>query len=125
MLDLNLIKRESGMLIKEEGSKTNFIDKFDNFVGYDSFQSCCEYFGWYISDVISSDNDDADFPVEGFYFDASVPPAEVEGKYDSGGCIAFTLINDSGEKLYLHLFNYHNGYYAHGWESSFSDGGYL
>ena len=32
---------------------------------------------------------------------------------DGGDAIAFELIKDDGETLYLHLFNYHNGYYSH------------
>lgn len=111
------------MLIKETGSKVNFIDKNDNFVGFDMDGQCCEYFGWYITNIVTAEIPEETRCAEGFWFDVKATPIEC----DAGDCytVAFKLVNSSGEILYLHLFNEHNGYYSHGWETSFGCEGYL
>ena len=38
------------MLTKIEGSKYNWIDSNDIYVGYDTASGCCEDAGWYIRD---------------------------------------------------------------------------
>lgn len=113
------------MLIKETEDKVNFIDKNDNFVGYDMYGQCCEYFGWYVTDCLSEDTKTENLNLEGYYFDTQVEPIDVNGDFDSGGCVAFRCVNDNNEVRYLHLFNDHNGYYSHGWDSSFGCEGYL
>lgn len=111
------------MLIKETGSKVNFIDKNDNFVGFDMDGQCCEYFGWYITNNVTAEIPEENMCAEGFWFDVTSEPIEC----DMGDCyvVAFKLVNSSDEVLYLHLFNEHNGYYSHGWDTSFGCEGYL
>lgn len=113
------------MLVKEENGKINFIDKNDAFVGFDSESSCCEQFGWYVSDHLTENEPEEDLPLEGYWFDTGVDHAEVEGYWEEGGCVAFKLVNGSGDVRYLHLYNHHNGYYSHGWEASWGCEGYL
>ena len=111
------------MLIKETGDKVNFIDKNDNFVGYDMDGQCCEYFGWYITNSVTTEVQEENFCSDGFWFDVTVEPVELDkGDYY---IVVFKLVNSSGEVLYLHLFNEHNGYYSHGWNTSFGCEGYL
>ena len=116
------------MLVKDESGKINFIDKNDCFVGFDYMQDCCEEFGWYSSTEIQAEDIDNDDPndIDGFCFDTEFQPVTVEDAGDDeGGTVAFRMINDSGDVKYLHLFNSHNGYYSHGWDSSFAGEGYL
>lgn len=115
------------MLIKVEGDKTNFIDSQDHFIGFDTGQDCCEHAGWFISDKkenydTGSENEgDRGFNVEGFNFVpgavTEVTPDEDAG-LDYGGMVIFTLRDEKGNELYLHLFNCHNGYYGHGVETN-------
>jgi len=118
------------MLIKEESSKTNFIDSLDRFIGFDTSQSCCEDADWFVSDKKESYYDGRDNPgvrdhnVEGFDF---VPGAvtEISGTedqgLDDGGMVIFTLRNAEGKELFLHLYNAHNGYYGHGVETNVAE----
>lgn len=120
------------MLIKnvQKGwsTATNFIDRDDNFVGYDDSCQCCEQFGWFFSDVPGVDKGWVDTVSTGFFWDTATPPVhpstlETEYTYDKhASCVAFKAINDAGDVLYLTLFNEHNGYYSHGWEAPFLNG---
>lgn len=111
------------MLVKEEGSKVNFIDSNDLFVGYDIYQDCCEHAGWFISDSRQnfSEWDDEEglreHNLEGFVFvpgsEEQIDASEDRG-LDDGGLVSFMLRNEEGKELFLHLFNCHNGYYGHG-----------
>lgn len=98
--------------------KVNFIDENNVVLGYDMKSSCCENFGWFISDVAFS----------------QIPKniAEIEDKYgtdytgwlfdqnfieDGGGMKVFRISKD-GKFKYIHLYNIHNGYYSHGFDFS-------
>ena len=111
------------MLIKETKYKVNFIDKNDTFVGFDMEGQCCENYGWYIANSVTDQVQEEIRCAEGFWFDITADPVE----YSTDDCytVAFKLVNSSGEILYLHLFNEHNGYYSHGWNTSFGCEGYL
>lgn len=106
------------MLIKEEKGDINFIDKNDAFVGYDYSASCCEDFGFYVSR--EANTVDEDINLASYWFDTSVEPIDF-----NGDDIAFKCINEEGDVCYLHLYNYHNGYYSHGWKTSWGCDGYL
>ena len=108
------------MLIKEESGRINFIDKNDAFVGFDFSQSCCEDFGWYAAKKSTSEIPLEIISLDGFWFDISNKPKRVSDEITS-----FRCINDKKEILHLHLYNHHNGYYSHGWESSWGCEGYL
>lgn len=127
-------------------SKVNFIDENNVGVGYDLSQCCCEYAGWFISDkpedVIlgyqprdleyiilgyqPSDLEDCQFDtkyqprdLEDWRFDPSYFSVAAEAKgLDCGGMVRFRLVSNDGREKFLHLFNVHNGYYAHGFEMS-------
>lgn len=108
------------MLIKEMHGKINFIDKNDNFVGFDFVRCCCEDF-----DYAFTVKDEGVITSGGFWFDTSTEPDEREpkDKFDSGGEVIFKLVNDEGRVEYLTLKNLHNGYYSHGWNTSWGKGG--
>lgn len=122
------------MLIKElEDQSINFIDSNDNFVGYDYSQCCCECFGYEILMNVSDYNkgiDSIDVTCEDWVFNTDHEPESVDlgdnFSDDGDAAIAFALKNKStGVVAYLILYNYHNGYYAHGWDSSFAGSGAL
>lgn len=122
------------MLIKEENERScsrriNFIDKNDAFVGFDYSSCCCEDFGYYITDVVTAVYPDDDLSLEGFWFDTSVEPMYAESGQDAwgdeDGALAFRCINENGAVRYLHLYNHHNGYYSHGWNTSWGQQGSL
>lgn len=106
------------MLIKEENYRINFIDKNDAFIGFDYGAKCCEDFGWFIS---GSEN------LDGFWFDTESEPCDLlsDYGYECKNEVQFKCVNDSGNVALLHLYNHHNGYYSHGWESSWGCEGYL
>ena len=115
------------MLIKEESGRINFIDKNDSFVGFYWESWCCERFGYYVADSPTLEDPQEDKPLDGYWFDTSVEPEYVNGSssYDDGGVLVFKCMNADGSFRYLHLYNHHNGYYGHGWESSWGCEGYL
>lgn len=115
--------------------KINFVDDKNMFVGFDYEQQCGEDFGYIISRtkiVVPEDNSipcpqdryklphndvlftESDFrALFNYTFSPSfVPVAKKEG------CVVFELVSEKeGEpRLYLILYNLHNGYYAHGFE---------
>lgn len=108
------------MLIKENtknwSSSINFIDDNDNFVGFDIDAQCCEEFGWYVTREATEDHGHSDELSEeelvGYRFDTTFVD-----NYDFDETVVFRLVSDKGGVAYLHLYNSHNGYYSHGWES--------
>jgi hypothetical protein len=114
------------MLIKEMDYKINFIDKNDNFVGFDYTSSCCEDFGWFVAAEVGGVKLD-DSAISDYWFDVNHEPIDTtpEDGYDEGGTVAFRMTNANGGALYLHLYNHHNGCYSHGWESSWGESGAL
>lgn len=112
------------IMYKEQDGKYNFIDENDAFVGFDSQSCCCENFGWgFCNEVGKSGSEDVE-ALKGYNFDTSIPPIEKADDYD-GGEVYITLRNKNGETAYLCLYNYHNGYYGHGWDTNWGCGGYL
>lgn len=113
----------NNMLIKNNakgwGGSINFIDVNDNFVGFDMSGQCCETFGWYITREVTSFEDDytelQEDDLEDYRFDTSFVD-----NFSLDETVIFRLVNDVGSVAYLHLYNSHNGYYSHGWESEFN-----
>ena len=109
------------MKIFEQDDKINFVDENNIFVGFDLYKSCCEDFGWEISDpsgvIIVPDTDFTGYVFDKFYFEEKTP----ESEYDVGGAVTFRLTKNE-EEIFLTLWNYHNGYYAHGFDFTDSEG---
>lgn len=117
------------MIIKVTGDKVNFIDENDVYVGYDLGQDCCEHADWFIhykqcnSPYIEEEWGDSysglvhdDIDVNGFVFDPTFVE-NADADVDGGGMIIFRLVKGNNQ-LFLHLFNVHNGYYGHGFQTN-------
>lgn len=113
------------MLIKEERGRINFIDDNDNFVGFDFESCCCENFGWHAATELTAIAPDKEPSLDGFRFDTSIEPLDVDSSDDEEAVVAFKCVNDAGDVVYLHLSNSHNGYYSHGWDASWGPEGSL
>jgi hypothetical protein len=111
---------------KNYGESINFIEDENTFLGYDYGQSCCEDFGWKLAEesnpstiVDGTQNDhnknedglQKEYP--GYKFDKSYESVE-EHNPGGGGEVTFRLIKDGAPNLILTIYNYHNGYYGHG-----------
>ncbi|UGO50296.1 hypothetical protein RGZ1_279 [Morganella phage vB_MmoM_Rgz1] len=115
------------MLVKHEGNKVNFIDRLDQYVGFDMSTICCEYADYEIyndaGDIISNDTA-FDEQLVFFCADIEVPDVlkdEINNlPLDSGGYIIFGLTGKNGY-YYLVLSNCHNGYYAHTYNFRIND----
>ena len=109
------------MIITEVGDKVNFIDENDIFVGCDLGQFCCEKAGYFLSykddeqyvfkgnTVIEKDE------IKGYIFDTKFFKCVKTATdwEDEGGQVCFRLTSKGKKDIYLHLYNSHNGYYAH------------
>ena len=104
----------------------NFVDENNVFVGFDNYQSCCEEFGWVITEnadevadyySLISEKDSSSYCLEDYIFNQ---------KYIKEGrdSVTFDLIDKHKIKcnLYLTLYNYHGCYYKHGFEFVNADG---
>jgi len=105
------------------GSKINFVDENDVYVGYDMSQDWCEHADWFIVDepqTADTINTDTNHPpvddLTEYRFDREYFEQISGSDLDEGGMAIFKLINEDGDAKYLHLFNNHNGYYGHGFE---------
>jgi len=120
------------MLIKEEDGRLNFIDLNDNFVGFLYKSTCCEKFGYCITDIDTDFsthyNYNIDISDDNWVFDIFCDPIRVypDDPYSAGGGVKFLVVNEvTDEKAYIVIYNYHNGFYYHGWDTSFGAYGVL
>jgi len=117
------------MKVFETEDRVNFVGDNNVFVGYANHSLCCENFGWFFTytmpcfhkpvDARKADTIPASI-LEDYQFTLDAP-IEIEESNDCGGALVFTLESSSKPTrnrtpLYLVLYNYHNGYYSHGWE---------
>jgi hypothetical protein len=114
-------QRGIDMRIFNVDGKTNFVDDNNVFVGFDKEGICCEKFGYALTEYIPDNMDNLHSDLkesyfEGYNFDRSfikdLPHPEY---FEEGGAKCFRLEKD-GEEAYLTIYNYHNGYYSHGFE---------
>lgn len=114
-------RQDEGMF----STKLNIVDSNNVFVGYDYEQGCCEYFGYgFVKELpIAYGYDSPDIKyfdpdLSEYVFDISFFKDDFDclDEYEGGGMCAFKLTGDSLPYIYLILYNYHNGYYRHGFE---------
>jgi len=105
------------MKIFERDDNTSFVDDNNVLGGFDNSEQCCEDFGWCLirEFPVKVEAGDNGINTDGFQFDPyyqshNVPGLEIS---DEGGVVLFRLTKDS-EIIYLTLWNFHNGYYSHG-----------
>jgi hypothetical protein len=116
------------MKIFEQNEKMNFVDDNGVFVGFDCDQCCCESFGYEIlhtvpdilndqslKDSIIGDHEKSESFLKFFNFDVDWKcKCKDELDTDGGGWEIFRLTNANKVEIFLLIYNYHNGYYAHG-----------
>lgn len=109
------------------GSSINFIESENTFVGFSDDQQCCEDFGWRINkegdpvhiqfagkpNNLGDSDPGLQCSYPGYRFDKNFRQ-EVERPNGEGGEMKFRLIKDGAPNLILTIYNYHNGYYSHG-----------
>ena len=108
----------------------NWIDENNVVLGWDMGACCCEQFGYFFSlkelDKVPEDvnNQLDEFDAEGYNFVKDYfKNLDGEREYaEAGGVAQFKLVNGQGEELYLCLYNFHNGYYGHGFTFEIKDG---
>jgi hypothetical protein len=110
-------------------TKVNFVDQNNLLVGFDTTQCCCENADWFIStereytdspsNAVDTTQDFSAYVFDPTFFDQTGGDPRCFG---SGGIAVFRLTAEGVPDLYLHLFNVHNGYYAHGFSMKDANG---
>lgn len=108
------------MKVFTENASTNFVDKNNVFVGYETGnQNCCEQTYFVINNKPSLsefDSIDSEEELEPYVFNVDYVESLVNiGDYDDNYKV-FELVAEGKPNLYLTLVNHHNGYYSHGFE---------
>ncbi len=105
-------------------SKINYVDSNNRLVGFDVAQSCCEWFGHAVCKTIPKTNQELE-DYEGFKeedlsdycFVDEEPTTVKEIDVEEGGTLAFRLHAPARPDLFVVIWNHHNGYYSHGFET--------
>lgn len=102
-------------------SKVNYVDAANRVLGYDMFRDCCESFGHGVfSSVRLVDRDTASeaHEIAAYSFANDEPTAlKAPGEHDdAGGSVCFRICAAGLPDLFVILWNYHNGYYSHGFD---------
>lgn len=103
-------------------NKVNFVDDNNVLLGYSNEDDCCAHGGWFLADN-STDWLEEEFKEEsmdlpGWNFDKEYfkdGALKKESEFTEGNAVQFRLVNGDKEK-FLTLYNFHNGYYARGFE---------
>ena len=115
--------------------KHNWVDTNNRFVGYDSNWYCCEWASWSttesfldVEECLGEDTDHEDIPMkvdlEHCFFCDTLPVIRKSSHHlDAGEMASFKLVDIQGFHAgWLHIWNCHNGYYGHGFESWNAEG---
>jgi hypothetical protein len=101
-------------------NKVNFVDENNVVLGWDMSSQCCEQYGWFFNDtIVQSENMDGDIDcnhnepddIENWRFDPSFRAGDGESQV-----FRVFHIDPTISCKYLHIFNFHNGYYSHGFD---------
>jgi len=115
------------MIIFERDRKTNYVDANNRVLGYDSDQQCCEQHG---SGVFRKEDKNLFFEsaTTRAHYDPPAPSGfsiQTEGyafvderPEPCGETLWFRLQKEGEADLFVCLWNFHNGYYSHGFEFS-------
>lgn len=116
-------------------NKVNFIDEYNNLIGFSMEADCCADFGWYIEGTDlrgDSKNKGGKFVLQGYCFDIqSLQILKYQNSEDEGREVNIKLRGIDRSLGYfnprylpvliLHIFNKHNGYYSHGFNLKIDD----
>jgi hypothetical protein len=84
---------------------------------------CCEEFGHFFSTEPGNNKSEIELTpeeMESAIFDTSYHE-EMRGEASEDGGVAVFKVLIPGRTVYLNFFNYHNGYYGHGFEMKIGD----
>jgi hypothetical protein len=107
----------------EWSQRWNFVDDNNVILGYCAEQNCCERFGFKIlAEGVEVADDQTDIEainavIEGFEFDPAFHKVVKAVDEDSDQCVGaaeFRATRIDDREIVIYLFNYHNGYYSHG-----------
>lgn len=112
------------MKIFKKDYKINFVDENNVLVGFDSMQNCCESFGWFFTDTYEKDRPilplrEENYNFEEFVFDpdffetSSLGFDYANNYLETSGAVFRLVHKRLKNRIYLILFNSHNGYYSH------------
>jgi len=110
----------------EWSQRWNFVDDNNVILGYCAEPDCCEHFGFKIIlggvEVASdkTDIEETNAVIDGFEFDPSFADVvkSIEEYSDQCAGVAEFRATRGDAEIRIRLFNYHNGYYGHGFEFS-------
>ncbi len=101
----------------------NWVDENNVVLGYDFSQSCCEDFGYYFTrkesnTVLNYEGRDSGYTpdLEKYNFDPEYHKYLEGDCMDEGMALQFRLVSKDGEERFLVIYNFHNGYYGHGFK---------
>ena len=109
----------------KKNGKVNFVDINNVFVGFDYESSCCERFGYCITDKIPTRDimyiSDTQQDLESYIFDTEYCQYIYDSKDSDLAAVAFKLVSEGKPDLFLILYNSHNGYYSHGFQMKMNE----
>lgn len=104
--------------------KWNFVDRNNVLVGFSNGSNCCEEFGYLLTEQVPTSTDAPTVPddsLEPYVFDTAFRQPDAIPASDSGGSLTFRLVADGLPDRFLTIYNFHNGYYSHGFEVKHGD----
>jgi len=107
----------------ESDDRVNYVDRFDQFAGFELNQQCCERAGHFVTDHEPTEEDvlynrdhetffDKTF-FDQYYFADEIPKELSMEDGESGGAVSFRLRAEKLQSLWICFFNMHYGYHAH------------
>ena len=109
-------------------AEVNYVDKNNRVLGYSMSQDCCEIFGHCVLAKLPApegEPDDHALPdsvLEPYSFSPEAPAPLPSRRADEGSVLAFRIVADGLPDLWVVIWNFHNGYYSHGWEFDGKEG---
>ena len=109
-------------------AKVNYVDKNNRVLGYSMWQDCCESFGHCVLAKLPApggaprDHALPDSVLEPYSFSPEAPTPLPSNVANEGGVLAFRIVADGLPDLWVVIWNFHNGYYSHGWEFDGKEG---
>jgi len=110
----------------KKDNKVNFVDHENVLVGFDCNEQCCENFGYFIAlneykeRIVGLRENEKDFDLTDYEFDQcffKYFESEDKEGMDAARMAIFRMRTgfciDPERELFLHLYNFHNGFYTH------------
>lgn len=114
-------------------TKVNFVDEKNVILGFDTYDECCSFGGWFLLDdpeawpkkdatgEYPKEPDQKTVDLPGWTFDTGYfKDRTLAEEYPETKAVQFR-ITDGNSSKYITLFNCHNGWYAKGFEFTVPD----